>query len=62
MWVITIVAVGVIGASFGISHFLGRHMEKSVAKNHAIGETVAISVVLVWVVLIFLMAFGVLRF
>lgn len=62
MWMITIVAVGVIGASFGISHFLGRHMVKSVAKDHAIGETVAITTVLVWVVLIFLMVEGIISF
>jgi len=62
MWVITIVAGSVIAISFGVSHFAHRHKAKSVIKDHAIGETVAISVVLVWVVLIFLMAFGVLRF
>jgi len=62
MWVITIVAVSVIGVSFGVSHYLNRHKAKSFIKDHAIGETVAITATLVWVILVFLMAGGIIGF
>jgi len=62
MWVIGVIGVGVVGISFGVSHYLHRHEAKSVIKDHSVGEDAAIFIVLIWLVLILLMSWGIIKF
>jgi len=62
MWVIGVIGVGVVGISFGISHYLHRHKGKSVIKDHTVGKDAAILIVLIWLVLLFLMSGGIFSF
>jgi len=62
MWVIGVIGVGVVVASFGMSYFGHRHEAKSVIKDHSVGKDAAILIVLIWLVLILLMSWGIIKF
>jgi len=62
MWVIGVIGIGVIVASFGISYFGHRHEAKSVTKDHTVGDDAGILIVLIWLVLLLLMAWGIIKF